>query len=111
MDTPFYIKSFLDKHPEIDGILFATNNLAISGLRVIKNKGLQIPEDLGIVSFDDRDIFELFTPPISVIAQPVPELAAELIKGTLHLLKSKTVREGPFYQKVLNGKLIVRKSL
>lgn len=105
-----YIKLFLEQYPEVDGILFATNNLAISGLRVIKNIGLQIPEDLGIVSFDDRDIFELFTPSISVIAQPVPELAEELIKGTLHLLKSKTV-QGSLYQKVLNGKLIVRNSL
>ncbi|MBZ9728672.1 LacI family transcriptional regulator [Salegentibacter sp. JZCK2] len=105
-----YIKSFLETHPEIDGILFATNNLAISGLRVIKNKGLKIPEDLGIISFDDRDVFELFTPPISVIAQPVPDLAEELIKGTLKLLKTKSANEYRFYQKSLNGKLIIRKS-
>ncbi|TDN86344.1 LacI family transcriptional regulator [Salegentibacter sp. 24] len=104
------IKFFLEKHPEIDGILFATNNLAISGLRVIKNKGLLIPEDLGIISFDDRDVFELFTPPISVIAQPVQELAEQLIKGTLKLLKTKPFKEDAFYQKALKGKLIIRKS-
>lgn len=106
-----YIKTFLDKNPEIDGILFATNNLAISGLKVIKNKGLKIPEELGIISFDDREIFELFTPPISVIAQPVPELAEELIKGTLQLMKSKALKEDHFFQKVLDGKLIQRNSL
>lgn len=103
------IKNFLAQNPEIDAILFATNNLAISGLRVIKSKSLKIPEDIAIISFDDRDIFELFTPPISVIAQPVPELANELIKGTLQLMKTKETRE-VFYQKVLKGKLINRKS-
>lgn len=105
------IRSFFSQHPEIDGILFATNNLAISGLRVIKKSGIQIPRDLAIISFDDRDIFELFTPSISVIAQPVQDLAEELIKGTLQLLKSKPLKEDSYYQKVLKGRLIVRESL
>lgn len=105
------IKKFLIQNPKIDGLLFATNSLAISGLRVIKTTSIKIPEDLGIISFDDRDIFELFFPPISVVAQPVPELADELIKGTLRLIKTKAVKDGLLYQKVLEGKFIARKSL
>lgn len=104
-------KLFLDKNPEIDGILFATNNLAINGLRVIKNTKIRIPEDLAIISFDDRDFFELYTPSISVIAQPVQKLAEELIKGTLHLLKLKSNKEGSYFQKILKGKIIPRQSL
>jgi len=103
------IMAFLKKNPEIDGILFATNNLAIAGLRVLKSTTLKIPQDLGIISFDDRDIFELYSPSISVIAQPVPELASELIKGTLKILKRKS-EDNIFYQKALLGKLIPRES-
>jgi len=103
------IKKLLDDNPEIDGILFATNSLAISGLRVIKTTTLNIPEDLGIISFDDRDVFELYFPPISVVAQPVSELANELIKGTLKVLKSKSKEKG-YFQKVLPPTLIRRES-
>ena len=104
------IRNFLELHPQIDSILFATNNLAINGLRVIREKHLKIPEDLAIISFDERDVFELYSPPISVISQPISDLAEELINGTLEILSSK--KEEPyFFRKTLPGKLVVRESL
>lgn len=104
------IRAFLKDNPGIDSILFATNNLAINGLRVIREKGIKIPEDLAIISFDERDVFELYSPPISVIAQPISELAKELINGTLEMLASKK-EKGFIFNKTLPGKLIVRESL
>ncbi|APG61048.1 LacI family DNA-binding transcriptional regulator [Christiangramia salexigens] len=104
------ISSFLDKYPQIDGILFASNNLAINGLRVLKQKNTRIPEEIGIISFDERDIFELYSPPISVVSQPIEKLAGELIKGTLSLLQSKAGKS-EIYQKTLEGTLIPRESI
>lgn len=104
------IKKFLLENPDINGILFASNGLAVSGLRVIKSLSINIPEELGVISFDERDFFELFTPSISVVSQPVKQLAAELTKGTLKLIKSKD-EENFYFQKSLPGKLITRKSL
>lgn len=104
------IRNFLKMNSDIDSILFATNNLAINGLRVIRDVNLKIPEDLAIISFDERDVFELYSPPISVIAQPISELAEELINGTLEILSSK--KDGMhFFRKTLPGKLVVRESL
>ena len=65
-------------------MLFATNSLAISGIRVLKEMGLKIPHDISILTFDDRDLFELYSPSISVISQPVRKLANQLIEGTLN---------------------------
>ncbi|HEY9183886.1 MAG TPA: LacI family DNA-binding transcriptional regulator [Salegentibacter sp.] len=104
------ISNFLEENPNIDSILFATNNLAINGLRVIREKQIKIPEDLAIISFDERDVFELYSPPISVIAQPISELAKELINGTLEILASKKEKMH-FFTKILPGELIVRDSL
>lgn len=104
------INKFLLKYPHIDSILFATNNLAINGLRVIRERQIQIPEDLAIISFDERDVFELYAPPISVIAQPISKLAEELINGTLEILSSKKDKMHLF-TKTLPGELILRKSL
>ncbi|MGY5850957.1 LacI family DNA-binding transcriptional regulator [Salegentibacter sp. F14] len=104
------IRNFLKENPGIDSILFATNNLAINGLRVMREKKIKIPEDLAIISFDERDVFELYSPPISVIAQPISELAKELINGTLEILASKKEKKY-FFTKALPGELIVRESL
>jgi len=102
-------ENFLREHPNIDAILFSTNSLAITGLRVLREVGKKLPEDIGVVTFDDRELFELHSPPISVVSQPVSELAKELIKGTLNLLKSKS-KTPKLFQVSLPGKLIVRKS-
>ncbi|MFD1096497.1 LacI family DNA-binding transcriptional regulator [Salegentibacter chungangensis] len=103
------IREFLKRNPQIDSLLFATNSLAISGLKVLKEESLRIPDDVSVLTFDDRDLFELYSPSISVISQPVSELANELIKGTLNLLKSD-FKESVKFQKVLKGRLIERNS-
>lgn len=103
------IREFLRANPELDALLFATNSLAIRGLKVLKEKSLKIPEDIGVLTFDDRDLFELYSPSISVVSQPVPELANELINGTLNLLKSNSKASVKF-QRVLKGRLIERNS-
>ncbi|SDS06029.1 LacI family DNA-binding transcriptional regulator [Gramella sp. MAR_2010_147] len=103
------IREFLKKNPQIDSLLFATNSLAISGLKVLKEESLNIPKDVSVITFDDRDLFELYSPSISVVSQPVSKLADELIKGTLNLLKSE-YKETVKFQKVLKGHLIKRDS-
>lgn len=103
------ISAFMKDNPQIEAILFATNNLAISGLRVMKEKAIKIPEDISLISFDERDVFELYSPPISVLSQPVPELAYELIIGTLELLKSQASNTD-FIKKTLKGSLVIRNS-
>ncbi|MCF4101392.1 LacI family transcriptional regulator [Gillisia sp. M10.2A] len=102
-------EEFLELHPEIDAILFATNNLAITGLKILKKKNIQIPEDIGVITFDDRDLFELHAPAITVMSQPITSLAKEVISGTLKLLKRKHSIQDKI-QIVLDGELIVRKS-
>ncbi|ERM84636.1 hypothetical protein P872_24785 [Rhodonellum psychrophilum GCM71 = DSM 17998] len=102
-------ENLLKEHPNIDAILFSTNSLAITGLRVLREVGKRLPEDIGVITFDDRELFELHSPPISVVSQPVSELAEELIKGTLNLLKSRS-KSPKLFQVSLPGKLILRKS-
>lgn len=104
------IDEFLRANPGVDAILFATNNLAISGLRVLREKKMKIPDEIAIISFDERDIFELYNPPISVVAQPVRELANELINGTLKMLNRKSL-PATFFCKSLHAELIMRESL
>lgn len=69
------ISMFLTQHPEIDAVFFATNYIGIAGLESIKNLGLSIPNDIAIICFDDHDIFRLYTPGITSLSQPIPDLA------------------------------------
>jgi LacI family transcriptional regulator len=103
------VADFLEANKEIDAVIFATNYLAIGGLEAIKRLGLQIPEQLGVVAFDEHDIYPLYSPSISAIVQPVEEIAENLIKILLHNLAEPMKPQKP-ESVVLSTSLIVRES-
>ena len=70
----------------LDAVLFATNYLAIEGLKAIKKFNLDFPK---IVAFDDHTLFKLYEPSISVVTQDVSEIANELIHTLLNEIKGK----------------------
>lgn len=80
------IDEFLQQHPHLDAMLFATNYLAISGLQAIRNRQLKIPHDMAVVGFDDNTHFSLFSPSISAVAQPVEEMSETVIAGLMQCL-------------------------
>jgi LacI family transcriptional regulator len=41
--------------------------------------GLKLPGDIAVASFDDHDVFKLHTPPVTAIAQPVEDIADNVI--------------------------------
>jgi len=85
--------------------------MSMGALIAIKEMGLTIPDDIGIVCFDDSDWASILEPPITVIRQPVYQLgstAAELLIKEIENdkkdsgYKPKTI--------TLNTELIIRNS-
>jgi LacI family transcriptional regulator len=103
------IMSLLKSEKQIDAIFFATNYLAVSGLEAIKRLSLRIPSDIGIIAFDDHDLFRLYIPSITVVAQPIEEMSEKLINILLDQLE-ETGDVVNYEQVILPAKLIVRNS-
>jgi len=91
--------------------IFSTNLEITKGiLTVIKQMGLKVPEDIGLVAFDDSDLTQLFSPPITVISQPVYEIGSTAMEMMINEIKSdKDVEKTPI-RKILNTELIIRAS-
>ena len=98
------IKEFIEQHKSMDAILFATNYLAISGLLAIRELGINIPREMGIVGFDDNSHFALFSPSITAVAQPVQEISEAVIKLMITCLgeNKKRKREKIVLKTILN---------
>ncbi|MEH6658244.1 LacI family DNA-binding transcriptional regulator [Leeuwenhoekiella marinoflava] len=102
------MKDFFKSNKNIDALFFATNYLSQSGLKAIHQIDPQLINKLGIISFDDSGFFEMYSPTISAFAQPVDEMANQLMKILLNKLKNK---EKPKPVKlVLEGTLVERES-
>lgn len=96
-------RSFLTEQ-QPDAIFFATNYLAISGLKAIKELDVPMP---AVASYDDHTLFKLFSPTITAVSQPIEAIADELINILLNQLDGK---DRETRQVVLPSTLIVRES-
>ncbi|MFI8378901.1 LacI family DNA-binding transcriptional regulator [Leeuwenhoekiella sp. NPDC079379] len=94
---------------DIDAVFFSTNYLTQNALEIIKETNPQLIYNLGIVTFDDNDFFKINNPSISAVAQPLQEMAEELMRIMFKLLKTKD-KDIPLIQTVLDAKLIPRDS-
>jgi len=111
-DTETTVKQcvqFIKDNPAIDAIVFATNYLALSGIKAINELGLNVPNDISIIAFDDHDVFNIYNPSISAIAQPLDEMAKQLFKTLLDKLESK-VRLKDLSKVIIQPELILRGS-
>jgi LacI family transcriptional regulator len=69
------ISRFIVDTPGLDAVFFATNYAGVYGLEAFKLLNIRIPEQLAVVCFDDHDIFRLHTPAITIVQQPVDQIA------------------------------------
>jgi len=97
--------ALLDDADPPDALFVANNRMTVGAIRAIHERGLSIPDDIGLVGFDDSPVAELMRPTVTVVAQPVHEIgriAAEL------LLEADPNR--PARDVVLAPRLVVRES-
>lgn len=91
-----------------DAIFTISDRMAIGAMLAIKEKGLKMPHDIGLVGFNNEPVVNLVTPGISSVEQPAFELgkiAAKLFIETVHNNADMSNVE-----EVLKTKLIVRES-
>lgn len=103
------IKEFIKNAVALDAVFFSTNYLTLSGLEVFKEDNPDIMNSLGIVTFDDNELFKIFNPTITAVSQPLWEIGTELMQMMLNLLKKKDVKDSP-EKIVLKTELKVRES-
>lgn len=95
----------LDDPPS--AVLIANNMMTLGGLQAIHELGLDIPNHLSVIGFDDMDWAPSLRPPLTVIAQPaftMGELAGAI------LLDRINDPDQPHQTYVLNTQLIIRAS-
>lgn len=63
------IKKFLTQHPQLDAIFASSDMLAISTLKVAHDLKRRVPEDLGIIGYDNITLAKYTNPALSSIDQ------------------------------------------
>lgn len=89
------ISNYFEKNPTIDAVFFATNYLSVKGLDVIKKLGKQVPKELAVIGFDDNVYFQLLTPSLTAIAQPIDDIAETITREIIRQLANNKADNKP----------------
>lgn len=68
------IEQLFHQYPEMDAVFAANDQMALSAIRFFREKGLRIPEDIGIIGFDNLTEAAYFYPPLSTIQQDLYQI-------------------------------------
>lgn len=55
-------------------VLAASDGMAVGFMEILGERGMRVPDDLSIITFDDVEPVHLFNPPLTAIHQPVEEM-------------------------------------
>lgn len=101
------IGHLMNSESPVDSIVFTTHFLTAFGLRELRARQIQVPEDVKIISYDQYRVFDLIEPPITVVTQPVLEIGDHAVDILLKKLKNGNTETS---QVVLETGFIARKS-
>ena len=101
------MKELLALVPKINAIFFATNTLAVEGLKIIYKSGIRVPEDLAIIAFDESDAFDFFYSPLSYVSQPLTEMGKKAVELAIEKIRNSDAKYATI---IVKEKLVIRKS-
>jgi DNA-binding LacI/PurR family transcriptional regulator len=69
----------LDRGIQLDGLFIASAQMASGAMRVLRDRGLSVPEDVGVVTFDNDYFAQTSRPALTTIEQPTTEVGRTMI--------------------------------
>jgi DNA-binding LacI/PurR family transcriptional regulator len=93
----------LDELPT--AIMCANDSMALGAINKLHAAGLNVPEDISIIGFDDIDIASQIIPPLTTIAAPIKEIATRSFNMLESLIVGKPLENRHV---ALSARLVVR---
>lgn len=116
LETPRYNQAYeatdriIDDLPE--AVICINDIMTMAIMKRLEERGLNIPQDISVVGFDDIMFSELVSPPLTTVRQPIQEICektVEILEAKLNAgADQKKVEQGNVY--LIQPELVVRKT-
>ncbi|OGO27239.1 MAG: hypothetical protein A2Z16_02870 [Chloroflexi bacterium RBG_16_54_18] len=106
------IEKLIRQYPEMEAIFVANDQMALSVMQYACRKGLQVPNDLGVVGFDDIPESAFFWPPLTTVQQDQYKVGEVAVEEIIKIIESGWHEQEPVRPKsiMLAPTLVVRQS-
>jgi DNA-binding LacI/PurR family transcriptional regulator len=85
------MRRLLRRRPDIDAVFAASDLMALGALRVLREAGRKVPDDVALVGFDDGPLAAVSDPPLTTVHQPMEQLGREMATMLLAQISSGAV--------------------
>jgi len=99
------MRTLLEQAPDLDGVVVCSDLMAFAAMNTIREHGRSVPDDVGVVGYDDVSLAQYSNPPLTTIRQNGP-LAGQLLGK--HLIEH--LRTGVVTSVTIPAELVVRES-
>lgn len=103
------VRKLFDTPDRPSAVLATDSSVALVLLSVFRNLQLAIPDEVSLISFDDADWTAAVTPPLTVVSQPIRELAVAATEDLIARLSGETTETSR--ETLLQATLVVRDSV
>lgn len=96
------------QQPNRPRAIFAmSDSIAIGVYQAVWRAGLRIPQDIAVIGYDNIELAQFLTPPLSTVHQPKARLAKYAVEQLLARIQGN---EQPYQEILLDPELIIRQS-
>jgi LacI family transcriptional regulator len=74
--------------PEMDAVFAANDQMALGALEAAHRRGLRVPDDLGVVGFDDIPESAYFWPPLTTVRQELRQLGGVAVRQVARMISA-----------------------
>ncbi|MBT2504771.1 LacI family DNA-binding transcriptional regulator [Streptomyces sp. ISL-98] len=89
------------------GIVCGSDMMALGVVRAARGRGLEVPDDVSVVGFDDSQLIAFTDPPLTTVRQPVQAMATAAVGALLEEIGGNPVQRTEY---VFQPELVVRGS-
>ena len=91
----------------VTAIVCGSDMMALGAIRTIRQQGLQVPDDLSVVGYDDSRLIAFTDPPLTTVRQAIPAMATAAVQALLDGINGQPAPRDEF---VFRPELVVRGS-
>lgn len=102
------MEKLLNSGEKIDAVFCGNDLLAIGSIQAIEKVGLKVPDDIGVVGFDDIELASLVRPKLTTVSQPQEKIASIVCNLLLDRIEGK--EKGDPKEILIEPELIIRES-
>ncbi len=99
------VQSLLDQEIAFDAVFASSDLLAMRTIGTLRERGIEVPDDVAVVGYDDIELAKYVHPSLTTIRQPIDKGADALVEALLAIVDGKHPNSG-----ILPTELIVRES-